>query len=559
MLEPKAHQVLWFLGTFTVLWAASLVVRGLPRRSGKAGPRPASKPVLMLGSTMFPFGVAAFVAGSRLKLWVYGAGAGGADWSIFDAAGGGVIAFAFTLGAWGLLADRARGRRRCPGCWYDMADLADAGRLVCPECGRDAGSPRALLRTRPNRGLVALALAAVLVGLAMPRFGRVGRGGLKAITPTSVMVPFLFSLPDSWITNNNPDDDWTLGDRLNSSTTWGWQRRWATQSVREELDAPRSLSRLRRAVRCAPMVGLSSTATPTADRIVVVILGLASADPEERRAAFELTEVLQLTTEWGEPDPSAADAFLRAREALAARADELLPALADANPRAVMAAAEWLEASGRRDEALDVVRKLYASEALRNGVGWGTSILLRHAVRRTDLAEAIVTKAASPDYRVARLVWRRVLMEAEEAPLPPAILAAADEQLRRGEEGAAGLIANFRLRGPNASPAVLEALLEQGAASAADRARVLPLLAAGLPVKIDLRRGDRSLLDLALRDADPRVNVLACTWIAEMADARTPGFDRYEAGLTAFAAAHDGRLREAADSALAAVRRAASH
>lgn len=48
--------------------------------------------------------------------------------------GGGVV----LLGR-ALLWDRARGRRRCPKCWYDMSGVDS---LRCPECGREAMSVR---------------------------------------------------------------------------------------------------------------------------------------------------------------------------------------------------------------------------------------------------------------------------------------------------------------------------------------------------------------------------------------------------------------------------------
>lgn len=49
--------------------------------------------------------------------------------------------------------DPARGRRRCPRCWYDMH--ATPG-LTCSECGRVAATEAALLRPRRRRWLVAL-------------------------------------------------------------------------------------------------------------------------------------------------------------------------------------------------------------------------------------------------------------------------------------------------------------------------------------------------------------------------------------------------------------------
>ena len=63
----------------------------------------------------------------------------------------------------GVLGDRARGRRRCARCWYDMAGLET---LRCPECGREAWSERALLRARWRWWLILPGLLLLAIGAA---------------------------------------------------------------------------------------------------------------------------------------------------------------------------------------------------------------------------------------------------------------------------------------------------------------------------------------------------------------------------------------------------------
>jgi HEAT repeat protein len=60
----------------------------------------------------------------------------------------------------GLLRDRARGRLRCPSCWFDMSGIPG---LVCPECGHDARTQARLGKTRRHFGPL---LAAVALGAA---------------------------------------------------------------------------------------------------------------------------------------------------------------------------------------------------------------------------------------------------------------------------------------------------------------------------------------------------------------------------------------------------------
>jgi hypothetical protein len=43
-----------------------------------------------------------------------------ADW-LFWGLGGALALAGLWLQYWSLFADRARGRRRCPKCWYDMS------------------------------------------------------------------------------------------------------------------------------------------------------------------------------------------------------------------------------------------------------------------------------------------------------------------------------------------------------------------------------------------------------------------------------------------------------
>lgn len=49
------------------------------------------------------------------------------------------------LATWAMIGDRAKGRRRCPRCFYSMDG---ASGLLCPECGRTARSEAHLLKTR---------------------------------------------------------------------------------------------------------------------------------------------------------------------------------------------------------------------------------------------------------------------------------------------------------------------------------------------------------------------------------------------------------------------------
>lgn len=106
------------------------------------------------------------------------------DWVFYAAAALLALAgFALALRfAWG---DRARGRLRCPRCWYDMRGVAS---LRCPECGRTARSESRLKRTRRRLWMAPAALALLLAGAAAGIAPRAQRDGWLWPVPTTVMV-----------------------------------------------------------------------------------------------------------------------------------------------------------------------------------------------------------------------------------------------------------------------------------------------------------------------------------------------------------------------------------
>jgi HEAT repeat protein len=101
-----------------------------------------------------------------------------------------VLAGAAVL-AWSLFWDRARGRRRCPNCWYEMP----GGPGLCPECGRTITHERRLLRTRRRWTWAAAAGLAITAGAAWPA-AQVSRRDVYSVMPTRVLWHMLFS--ETW-------------------------------------------------------------------------------------------------------------------------------------------------------------------------------------------------------------------------------------------------------------------------------------------------------------------------------------------------------------------------
>lgn len=84
---------------------------------------------------------------------------------LWEVLGGAVLLLSLLLIARSLFADRSRGRRRCPSCWYDMAGVTT---LCCPECGKSARSERHLFRTRRRWRWAAAGLTLGLLGIGVP-------------------------------------------------------------------------------------------------------------------------------------------------------------------------------------------------------------------------------------------------------------------------------------------------------------------------------------------------------------------------------------------------------
>jgi HEAT repeat protein len=97
------------------------------------------------------------------------------------------------LGVWlvlrALVLDRSRGRRRCPRCWYELGALQTR---KCPECGKEATSERALLRTRRSPRAAAAAVTCIVAGLTALRGPQAVREGSGwALLPTPIILLLL--------------------------------------------------------------------------------------------------------------------------------------------------------------------------------------------------------------------------------------------------------------------------------------------------------------------------------------------------------------------------------
>lgn len=108
----------------------------------------------------------------------------GVDW-VYAVGGWVLVGFAAVFGAWCLGWDRARGRKRCPKCWYDMGGTPG---LRCPECGRECRDERRLGRTRRRWRLSLLALVGLLAGYGVRSVPHYRDDGWVGVIPSSALI-----------------------------------------------------------------------------------------------------------------------------------------------------------------------------------------------------------------------------------------------------------------------------------------------------------------------------------------------------------------------------------
>ncbi len=145
-----------------------------------------------------------------------------------------VMLFAIMLIIMGIVGDRARGRLRCPRCWYDMQHSPD---LCCSECGHTSASSQSFSRTRRPKWFFLLALFFLgSGGFTAYHSNRISEIGYTSLIPNFVLTMGWDEFPDHWILDGSNTS--FEGNDLDSRIQSGWLSDGAMRRFAKKLIKP---------------------------------------------------------------------------------------------------------------------------------------------------------------------------------------------------------------------------------------------------------------------------------------------------------------------------------
>ena len=147
------------------------------------------------------------------------------DW-VFWTLGGLLGLVGVALAWWALFADRAKGRKRCPKCWYNMAGSPGP---TCSECGYSLPCVAKLFKVRRHWRLAVVAVLVLVGSAASSLRPQVQRDGWISLVPTTALI---LSLPwvdkpehvlRSELIRRLPSPYWPQGAHPSDLSDWQWR------------------------------------------------------------------------------------------------------------------------------------------------------------------------------------------------------------------------------------------------------------------------------------------------------------------------------------------------
>jgi hypothetical protein len=437
---PDAPAVLAFLSAFLTLWGLSLLARGIfgdRRRSDRRCPscgvsmsssaglycpscafearseRQLHRPkphwfMLGAGALSFLLGLASAYAAVMVHRWVYTDPNLKPPLTQWNAAAVAVALFWLCTLVWAIRGERAKGRRRCPRCWYDMQ--GGGGGLRCPECGHQAKHTSDLYRPRRRKRWAAAAIVGMLSAIPLYLWPKYQQGGILGITPTTVLIAGIPWLPESAILQG-PFTANSLHERLIYDRLAAWQERWLQRRCRSLL---RSTDDYQVMHRCLILL------QPRSDQAVYnvvrtrLISQLVSDDAMRSQQAATLIMWHNLFISWNEVDHTA-----HPIPGLADSADvlaQLRQLTHFADPMVAHAACALL-ASSPPDAAAAMKRSVEIAAATRGPHSWWANTIARIAAASDQGMAALLGLLDNPDPMLRITALRGLPVEAFDDPV----------------------------------------------------------------------------------------------------------------------------------------------
>ena len=288
-----------------------------------------------------------------------------------------------TIGAWlvwrGLFGDRAKGRARCPGCWYSMSGInASQGAWRCPECGLETRHERDLFRSRRRWSSALTGLVLLSVATSWPVYRLVRATWWRAYLPDTVLIAMVGRAADDWperlLIERVRRDDVVVGEPV-PGALWAWQRGALVSRCISIANDPLHVPHRRRTA--AWIGGVLSTDFAERERLALAepVLFSNDLDPAPCPAPDEILAAARVSDS-------------TVRELLAEVAPNVLGDVTGDTPRAV--AAEQIDLDFDDHEGRDcliVLKSWPLRQAFlllsRRGVSWGLCGV-EHASRSDD-------------------------------------------------------------------------------------------------------------------------------------------------------------------------------
>lgn len=309
------------------------------------------------------------------------------------AVGIGMIGIAFL--ARGSYGDRARGRRRCPKCWYPIR----TENLTCPECGKTATHEKQFFRTRRSAGMIA-AGAAVLVLTGAPFLvANYRSGGAVGLMPTAALIVCMPIVPDEWLSGGvaSADEDMSLHARLDEEYYFPilqgkYRDAAALRALKLAINDPSAVAKYLWVIRMPESIGAQR------EFMGRLVSALESSDPRVAGTAAKIAGHLMQDRMWNAlsgPDHAAEQPAEKSIEGLEPR---LIALLSHRDPSVADAALDLASYDGHRVPGIAeyFIDQLRAGRQLNLGA-WGA--IVRHSKPPLPTAQVLpyITDANLPD------------------------------------------------------------------------------------------------------------------------------------------------------------------